>query len=95
MVGHPLTLATVCSDGSEVQSEHYIVAEKYPDGSWSLPPHCGHSKVSTLQPGMSEEATLAQLRQSLGLLQVAFDAAAEAIVIVEPAVKCVGATSRC
>ena len=33
---------------------------------------------------MSEEATLAQLRQSLGLLQVAFDAAAEAMVIVEP-----------
>ena len=36
VVGHPLTLATVCSDGSEVQSEHYIVAEKYPDGSWSF-----------------------------------------------------------
>ena len=34
---------------------------------------------------MSEEATLVQLRQSLGLLQVAFDAAAEAMVIVEPA----------
>ena len=33
---------------------------------------------------MSEEATLAQLRQSLGLLQVAFDAASEAMVIVEP-----------
>jgi PAS domain-containing protein len=33
---------------------------------------------------MSEEATLAQLRQSLGLLQVAFDAAAEAMVIIEP-----------
>ena len=33
---------------------------------------------------MSDEATLAQLRQSLGLLQVAFDAAAEAMVIVEP-----------
>ena len=30
VVGHPLTLATVCSDGSELQSEHYIVAEKYP-----------------------------------------------------------------
>ena len=36
VVGHPLTLATVCSDGSEVQSEHYIVAEKYPDGTWSF-----------------------------------------------------------
>ena len=33
---------------------------------------------------MSDEATLAQLRQSLGLLQVAFDAASEAMVIVEP-----------
>ena len=36
VVGHPLRLATVCSDGHEVQSEHYIVAEKYPDGSWSF-----------------------------------------------------------
>ena len=36
VVGHPLTLATVCSDGSEVQSEHYIVAEKYPHGTWSF-----------------------------------------------------------
>ena len=36
VVNHPLTLATVCSDGSELQSEHYIVAEKYPDGSWSF-----------------------------------------------------------
>ena len=33
---------------------------------------------------MSEDATLIQLRQSLGLLQVAFDASAEAMVIVEP-----------
>ena len=33
---------------------------------------------------MSDDATLAQLRQSLGLLQVAFDAASEAMVIVEP-----------
>ena len=36
VVNHPLTLATVCSDGSELQSEHYIVAEKYADGSWSF-----------------------------------------------------------
>lgn len=33
---------------------------------------------------MSDDATLLQLRQSLGLLQVAFDASAEAMVIVEP-----------
>jgi PAS domain S-box-containing protein len=36
VVNHPLTLATVCSDGTELQSEHYIVAEKYLDGSWSF-----------------------------------------------------------
>ena len=36
VVGHPLTLATVCRDGSEVQSEHYIVAEKHPEGGWSF-----------------------------------------------------------
>ena len=33
---------------------------------------------------MTEAPTLIQLRQSLGLLQVAFDASAEAMVIVEP-----------
>ena len=48
MVGHPLTLATVCSDGTEVQSEHYIVAEKYPDGSWSF--------AATLRPLEGEHA---------------------------------------
>ena len=36
VVNHPLTLATLCSDGSELQSEHFIVAEKYPDSSWSF-----------------------------------------------------------
>ena len=36
VVGHPLTLATICRDGSEVQSEHYIVAEKHEDGTWSF-----------------------------------------------------------
>jgi len=36
VVGHPLTLATICRDGSEVQSEHYIVAEKHNDGTWSF-----------------------------------------------------------
>ena len=48
VVGHPLTLATVCSDGTEVQSEHYIVAEKYPDGSWSF--------AATLRPLEGEHA---------------------------------------
>ena len=48
VVGHPLTLATVCSDGSEVQSEHYIVAEKYSDGSWSF--------AATLRPLEGEHA---------------------------------------
>ena len=33
---------------------------------------------------MTDQALLAELRQSLGLLQVAFDAASEAMVIVEP-----------
>ena len=36
VVGHPLTLATICRDGTEVQSEHYIVAEKHNDGTWSF-----------------------------------------------------------
>ena len=49
VVGHPLTLATVCSDGSEVQSEHYIVAEKYHDGSWSF--------AATLRPLDGEHAS--------------------------------------
>ena len=48
VVGHPLTLATVCSDGSEVPSEHYIVAEKYLDGSWSF--------AATLRPLEGEHA---------------------------------------
>ena len=49
VVGHPLTLATVCGDGSEVQSEHYIVAEKYTDGSWSF--------AATLRPLEGEHAS--------------------------------------
>ena len=28
VVGHPLILKTRCSDGSEIKSEHFIVAEK-------------------------------------------------------------------
>ena len=49
VVGHPLTLATMCSDGSEVQSEHYIVAEKYSDGSWSF--------AATLRPLEGDHAS--------------------------------------
>ena len=49
VVGHPLTLATVCSDGRELQSEHYIVAEKSPDGSWSF--------AATLRPLEGEHAS--------------------------------------
>lgn len=36
VVNHPLTLATICSDGSVVTSEHYIVAEKDPQSGWSF-----------------------------------------------------------
>lgn len=32
VLGHPLRLKTVCRDGTEVVSEHFIVAEKGPDG---------------------------------------------------------------
>lgn len=31
VVGHPLILKTRCSDGSEIESEHFIVAEKEAD----------------------------------------------------------------
>jgi len=33
VVGHPLILKTRCSDGSEIKSEHFIVAEKE-DEKW-------------------------------------------------------------
>ena len=36
VLNHPLTLATFCSDGRAIDSEHYIVAEKHGDGSWSF-----------------------------------------------------------
>lgn len=36
LVNHPLELATICSDGSSVRSEHYIVAEKSATSSWSF-----------------------------------------------------------
>lgn len=36
LVNHPLELVTICSDGSTVRSEHYIVAEKAEDQTWSF-----------------------------------------------------------
>ena len=36
VLNHPLTLATFCSDGRAIDSEHYIVAEKHGDDSWSF-----------------------------------------------------------
>ena len=36
VVNHPLTLATICCTGESIQSEHYIVAEKGEDGTWSF-----------------------------------------------------------
>lgn len=32
VLGHPLKLATVCSNGQQIVSEHFIVAEKGPQG---------------------------------------------------------------
>ena len=36
VLNHPLRLATFCADGKAIESEHYIVAEKHDDGSWSF-----------------------------------------------------------
>ena len=36
VLNHPLKLATFCSDGRAIDSEHFIVAEKHDDGSWSF-----------------------------------------------------------
>ena len=36
VVNHPLTLATICNDGTVISSEHYIVAEKSSDSVWSF-----------------------------------------------------------
>ena len=36
VLNHPLKLATFCVDGKAIESEHYIVAEKHDDGSWSF-----------------------------------------------------------
>ena len=35
-LNHPLKLATFCVDGTAIESEHYIVAEKHDDGAWSF-----------------------------------------------------------
>ena len=47
VLNHPLKLATYCSDGTAIDSEHFIVAEKQGDGSWSF--------AATLRP-LSGEA---------------------------------------
>ena len=36
VLNHPLKLATFCVDGTAIESEHYIVAEKHDDGAWSF-----------------------------------------------------------
>ncbi len=45
VLNHPLKLATYCSDGRAIDSEHFIVAEKKEDGSWSF--------AATLRPVVS------------------------------------------
>ena len=47
VLNHPLKLATYCSVGTVIDSEHFIVAEKQGDGSWSF--------AATLRP-LSGEA---------------------------------------
>ena len=44
VMNHPLKLETFCSDGHAIESEHFIVAEKHSDGSWSF--------AATLRPLM-------------------------------------------
>ena len=36
VLNHPLKLATFCANGEAIVSEHYIVAEKDYDGTWSF-----------------------------------------------------------
>ncbi|WP_392347443.1 hypothetical protein [Parasynechococcus sp.] len=36
VLNYPLKLATFCSDGHAIESEHFIVVEKHSDGSWSF-----------------------------------------------------------
>lgn len=47
VLNHPLKLATFCSDGTAIESEHFIVAEKDADGSWSF--------AATLRPLIEQE----------------------------------------
>lgn len=47
VLNHPLKLATYCSNGTAIDSEHFIVAEKQGDGNWSF--------AATLRP-LSGEA---------------------------------------
>ena len=44
VLNHPLKLETFCADGNAIESEHFIVAEKHSDGSWSF--------AATLRPLM-------------------------------------------
>lgn len=52
VVNHPLTLATICSNGESIQSEHYIIAEKDDTGAWSF--------AATLKPLEGAHADQAQ-----------------------------------
>ena len=36
LVNHPLKLSTICVNGDEIRSEHFIVAEKSIEGGWSF-----------------------------------------------------------
>ena len=36
VLNHPLRLATYCADGHAIETEHFIVAEKCDDHSWSF-----------------------------------------------------------
>ena len=47
VLNHPLKLATFCVDGTAIESEHYIVAEKHDDGAWSF--------AATLRPLLEGE----------------------------------------
>lgn len=45
ILAHPLRLSTLCSNGREIVSEHYIVAEKQANGS------CFGATLTPLPPG--------------------------------------------
>lgn len=48
VVNHPLTLATICKDGTVIKSEHFIVAEKSDNSIWSF--------AATLRPLVGPDA---------------------------------------